>query len=487
MFNITAFEHNDRDHATWIQTLCAILYKSRPWHARQQDRHQLHPVIVKALALDWPTDWKRVILEWPHVSTEDAKRLAYTRDEAKGEANRTTVTAIGKYVKQHWPLLSDDVIAKMTSAYLAKGCEIRTSQRQIVQAVEEGPRSCMQWRDTDTSEHPYNAYAPELGWAVAVRLNDDGCIDGRALLWEGVIGLVPYKCFVRTYARNPDGDTYSHADEELRAWLMEQGYTHRDGWPAGARIAKVPSSEFNHGNMFPYLDGSNDTVDEDGDAYVIRCGGGRFCCDCTDGDATHNQGEMCYECDGYFDDDDMNDANRQGDDIRVCDRCLSRSYTRVLGTGSSYSDHYYVRDYCVLEIGGEQFDENNLPSWIVHCDHGGYANEDDVVYCRISNESFDSADHPDLVILGDGSYCHESYAFQCYGDNEWYLNSEVECVHIDGRDYHPDNAPKQDDDEDEDEAQIGSPNEACVEPIGASPDSHFVITTTNDAAFAAAA
>lgn len=443
MFNETSnIEHGD--HASWITSLCSVLAESRPWHAREQDNYPLHPVISKALSIDWPTDWKRVILEWPHVAVKETGRLAYTRDEQKGERDLQTVTTIGKYLKQHWPDFKDDLIQSMVYKFTAKGCTVFTTSDDIVRAVQEGPRSCMQWSHRDTEEHPYRAYAPELGWGCAVRLNEDGRIDARALVFEAEVGLNAFKGYVRSYRRPEDNDNYSGSCFELEAWLEENGYSSWDSWPIGILIAKVSSAEFSHGNMFPFLDGNRNNVDEyDSNSYVITsCG--QWICDNTDGDAGHNYNHViCDRCDNSFHEDDTQYLGSYVD-VTVCQTCRDRYYTLAYGTGERSNgqvSEYLIREHDVLLLCGIEYDENNLPHYIIDCDHGGYAHEDLVVTCCVTDETYCDKDHPDLVDLGDWRYCRDDQAFECQADGEYYLFSEVDPVEIDGRKYHPKNAP----------------------------------------------
>lgn len=62
----------------------------------------LHPVIVSLLdagALDG-VDLGDLTREWPHVS-KDGKRVAYTQDATKGNADRQSITDIGNYLRRY--------------------------------------------------------------------------------------------------------------------------------------------------------------------------------------------------------------------------------------------------------------------------------------------------------------------------------------------------------------------------------------------------
>ena len=98
-----------------------VLYKkacSRDWHFKLSSKFELHPVVKTLLKQHRPADWQQLLLEWPHVSETDQSRLAYTRDEKHGEADRQTITTIGKYVKRHWPHLKDNFLDDCITALL---------------------------------------------------------------------------------------------------------------------------------------------------------------------------------------------------------------------------------------------------------------------------------------------------------------------------------------------------------------------------------
>ena len=91
---------------------------TRPWHRDLQERFSLHPAVVKALNSGLvPDDWKLLTLEWPHVSETDESRLAYTRDERGGLENRQVITAVGKYLRRHFPSASDHAIRDLVALY----------------------------------------------------------------------------------------------------------------------------------------------------------------------------------------------------------------------------------------------------------------------------------------------------------------------------------------------------------------------------------
>lgn len=94
----------DARHAVWAQYVPdeteasrdydLAIYKqvcSRDWHLKLQEKFKLHPVVKTLLKQHRPADWQQLLLEWPHISETDQSRLAYTRDEKHGEADRQTI------------------------------------------------------------------------------------------------------------------------------------------------------------------------------------------------------------------------------------------------------------------------------------------------------------------------------------------------------------------------------------------------------------
>ena len=214
--------------------LLTRLIEQHPYLTRECSRYPLHDAIHKAQALHGlePANMEELLLEWPHLSNDQA-RLAYTRTPAHGEADRQTVTTLGRYLTKCFPTAKSDVIRDIAALYQGSGCKFteRTTAAYI-DAVQNGPSSCMQWAHLKSeSELPYNVYAPELGWHMAVNIMGVK-ICGRCMCLE----YNGEKTFVRSYHQSPDG-TYSPSDTVLEAWLKDQGYTRKSVWPIGAKLA----------------------------------------------------------------------------------------------------------------------------------------------------------------------------------------------------------------------------------------------------------
>ena len=79
----------------------------RTWFVRENRAAPMHPAIKQAVLQAPPADWHLLVLEWPHAADSDPSRIAYTRSDAHGYADRQTVTSVGKYIARHFPALAD--------------------------------------------------------------------------------------------------------------------------------------------------------------------------------------------------------------------------------------------------------------------------------------------------------------------------------------------------------------------------------------------
>ena len=186
-----------------------IVRHRRQWYRRESAKYRLHPVIDH-LADEHdaiPHDWHQLLLEYPHRSVDDFNRVAYTRDERAGEADKQTVTSLGKYLSRHYPQLADHIIRDVVALFTCSGeFSVLRELDAMVDAVMRGPRSCMSASFNlhcadGVRRHPYEEYDPKLGWGMAIRKDNDS-IDGRALVFhaDNVI-----KGFVRSYKRMESG------------------------------------------------------------------------------------------------------------------------------------------------------------------------------------------------------------------------------------------------------------------------------------------
>lgn len=462
----------------------------RYWHTCITDTYELHPVVQHVIGVAGirPVNWQNLLLEWPHISEVDDTLIAYTRDERAGldfidnGSKRQTKTSIGKYLSRHWPHVRDDVRRDWAARFKPAVFAIWDTRETVICAVELGPRSCMKstygsipfkaydnaqlltWYTgghtgyVDWASHPYSVYDPALGWRMAVRMEkgNDAVVMGRALLHE------VSKTYVRTYKRNASGDEgdYSYADEQLEAWMTDQGYRKASDWE-GKRIARVdhPSG----GLMVPYLDGGAQSADEDGHLLVI-CRRGKLSGSNTDGGGGTIGADVigtCADCGSAIleDDDDRICAGR-GEDREVCGDCAS-GYTYVRGAtnwGSGAYSEYYVADDDVLHLAGIQYDSENLPDNLITLHNGDVCEHDDAVYLEgegeyyeagsdaivaVGDEWFRKDDDESVVACADGEYRLRGDCWMDATTRAWFWEDDVAPIVLDGQTYHPETARAQ--------------------------------------------
>jgi hypothetical protein len=430
-----------------------VVRNHRDWFYHLTRRFNLHPAIPDAFDYADPYNWQQLLLEWPHKAETDINRLAYTRDERAGEADKQTVTTIGKYLARHFDL-SDHIIRDIAARYTATGHVFKflNTTDAMVHAVNNGPYSCMCWRERDDvrcsdghARHPYEVYDPKYGWHMAVRIAEEGRIDARAMC--NVEGEQKY--FVRSYKRDPGGG-YSYSDDHLEAWLKAQGYLKDAQWHEGARMAYFETSD---DFLAPYIDGDRRDVYVHPDGYLVIDGKrGDYCCDNTDGTPSGGSRTTCDDCGEREHDDNMTYVGCH-DDRYVCSACLENDYTYV--TGRRGNTYYVSNDYAVfVESQGEYYDEDYLADNDIVCLENGdyehidnavevdgdwYHNEDDDIVYDDFNERYQLTDN--CTYTEDMGHVHTDDVWQCHATDNWYTTN-IEPVTIDGETYHPDNAPE---------------------------------------------
>jgi hypothetical protein len=430
--------------------IAGIVLRHREWHRREQHASCLHPVVLRALkAGHRPRAMSTLVLQWPHQADTDRSRLAYTQTERKGISNLQTVTTLGKYLRQHFDTLEDHHIRDMVALHTTGGVEIYDTTEQIVDVVQNGPRSCMKWEDyevDDLGHHPYEVYCPSLGWRIAVRFNEAGRIDGRALLLEHN----GQRIFVRSFKRCPD-EGYSHSDEKLEAWLKDAGWEHEYEWPDGARLKRISISR-GAGFLCPYLDGNTQTVNDHGDhIYIYRRG--EYRATETDGTAEGERIE-CADCEDSYPESDRDDGIYVGyhSNRWVCSCCMN-GYTYVLGRNGS---RYYVRDedHVEAEDGTDLHDGYLSDNGYVSIDNGDVYPESDTFTCDYDGCVYHVDDA--VTCAESGDFIHRSNSWTCAESGNVY-SDDVSYELVDGKSVHPDHLPEEDEDETETEASAAVP------------------------------
>ncbi len=405
--------------------------QERKWCIREMVNYKLHPAIESVLRNNnHPADMHQLVLEWPHVpkseSGVDEARVAYTQNDDKGERDIQTVTSLGKYLKRHWPDLPDHVLRDFVMRHMGFTFELWDTTYKIIESVQKGPKSCMQWPSLDDwNEHPYCTYAPEYGWRAAVRLDGGKRIVGRCLV------NVTDNTFVRSYAHRDDG--YSYSDEALEAWLREQGFSKASDWGGH----KLKYFKVGYDFIAPYIDGSVQSVDIEGNHLFIN-EDGDYLCNNTDGRAEEH-GCRCEHCDSRVHEDDLASVGYHSDSS-ACRDCISEYFTYVYGrrgvqyyvhndnaVHSPYDDNYYDADY-ISDNNMVWLDDGDLcpQDDAVHLesrDEWHHCDSSDVVYCE-HNSTYEHVD--DVVELADGAYALEDDTWECEIDGAYYLNDDAD-------------------------------------------------------------
>lgn len=315
-----------------------------PWFVREVKRYEFHPVIKEILDANFqPADMQLLVLQWPHQSLKDAQNIAYTQNSRSGVEDRQQVTTFGRFVRRHFPEMKDHEIRDYSTKCVLDEYYIRDTIEEIIQAAQEGPRSCMQWENSYPDRHPYGVYAPEYGWRIAVRIGHTSrTIDGRALV------NLNSNSFVRTYKRGQD---YSYADEGLEFWLKSQGFIHQSGWDEGTKLKHVVS----YGDpILPYIDGDNQYVKYD---YNNKC---MVICDSSDAEyeccSTDGRGESvtptdnCSYCGEECNEEDLgevDDPDYRYD--RICEYCRDHHFVCTELHGVYHEDN-------VVEVVSPRYD-----------------------------------------------------------------------------------------------------------------------------------
>ena len=433
-------DHNQR-YATWECNMCDYAWRireltkaiKRDWHHREQGRGPIHSAILKACNHAGPADMVQLVLEWPRASKEGEHKIAYTRDDKYGENDRQLTTSVGKYLTRHFPALSSSTIRDISARYCEASFQIIDTLPEMVHVAINGPGSCMA-KPADAFRnlngvHPYEVYDPEYGWAMAV-VKEGNVFTGRALVNDNK--------YVRTYRRQEDcagnRTSYSDVDERLTAWLEDQGFQRRNGW-RGFKLAHIDARN-DCGFVAPYLDGSDQEVDVEGD-YLRIVNEGEYACNNQNGDATARSGSTCEDCNERMDDDDTYHVYRDSSRC-VCQHCYGDSYTMVYGRRG---DRYAVDNDDAVEVNGEYYDCNWLDdNEIVQLHDGEYCHQNDAVLINSVDAWYPSeSDYicytkageyelsNDCVELEDGEYCLTEDAWQCDHSGDYYEN-DVDSV-----------------------------------------------------------
>jgi hypothetical protein len=419
-YNLTKLDDEYDEHlmlsvfadASWV------VASHRLWFKRQRYNFPLHPIVDAALRLCRPADWHLLLLEWPHKAESDPFKIAYTRDERAGEADRVVLTTMGRYLMRHFPTLPDHYVRDLVALHspLKSDMYFARTVEDIVHGVQHGPKSCMSWEHETVENHPYSVYDPKYGWHLALRREADGVICGRCLCCEDAKG----KRFVRSYKRDRNGG-YSHADEQLEAWLKAQGYEKDSGWNGSRFVYIERRNGYHESFLAPYLDGEEQGVrvgmalDGGRFLHIVEDSEAEFTCNTTSGEPDEASSVECEHCGASMHEDEGTWAGYH-EDTRICQHCADNSF--VYGYGRNGHEYYFHTDHAI-EVNGNYYHESFLHDHGIVCDvDGDYQERDDCIYVERNGEWY-----PD----GDSRIV-------CKYNNEHDLRDE--CIYIEGEWYH---------------------------------------------------
>jgi hypothetical protein len=383
----------------------------------------LHPAVLLALKEARPRSMRTLFFQAPRKSKvpgEPPTKLVYFKDYDGMVRNMSVRTTSGKYLADMFPAMSSerirDIVA-LTGAERVFG--IAKTMGEMLNVIQNGPHSCMKWSGEGQSSHPYNVYKPELGWALAWGLPTDieageegfGTYQCRALVH------IPTMSFVRTYGTTSDGG--SADSDELRMWLINQGYTKQSSW-RGLDIARIPSGQGQV--LMPYVDGSTHSIythEDDSDKLTIGQGDdfvGEASSQCGTMSLSEEPDHECEDCGAGIDDDDVCYVGYDGDYL-VCEHCRSNNYTYAYGRRGR---EYYVPDNEVVHVGDDRYHNEYLDdNGIEFCKVSGeHCHESDMFHCEWREENVScEVDHTEV---GDGEYVCDKYLAR-------YVKANPEC------------------------------------------------------------
>lgn len=234
-----------------------------------------------------------------HVSTEQAGKIAFTENAAKGELDRQLVMSPGRYLNRFFSAHLDNEAIEGWCARLS--VQLQQDALKITQDADEiedvyvgGPGSCMSHdvSDYDSHCHPTRVYAgPDTALAYMGQRDD---AKARSVVWPSA------RIYTSIY-----GDV-----SRLRLLLEDAGYT--EGSLNGARIRRIPQGD---DFVVPYIDAGGDLAD-DGEHLIVGQGGISsesttgvandpwYCPRCDDAASAYDsvrlvggsEEEWCYDC-----------------------------------------------------------------------------------------------------------------------------------------------------------------------------------------------
>ena len=333
-----------------------------------------------------------------HVSKLDASKIAYTKDEESGSADKQTQTTVGRYLTAFYPDLDNELIKYINSLhqqeYQPVAVKFATGEKitEIYKACHDsGASSCMTKPDHfyKSSCHPTLVFsAGDLALAYIADF-EDSHIKARALVWPDK------KIYARLY-----GDY-----ETLRSGLQTLGYT-SDGTFQGAKIKRIEDANSDR-LVLPYLDGVQGIsiiddqwleIDSYGDiqacnVYGLQSPDNYTTCDnCEDDIATEDDAytvytrrnstaTYCEHCRDYqaFWCEGTQEYIRNDREMTVDGQSYSYWYVEDNASRCEYSDDYTFGDMVTVYTGPKDADAESWSESVA---------DDESFICRITGNRY---------------------------------------------------------------------------------------------------
>jgi hypothetical protein len=307
-----------------------------------------------------------------HVFKSDPNKVAYTQTPERGMADVQTTTTLGSYLSRYEPSIPDHTVRGLverftkrhndTSAvvidYTAKAFRF-AYEGQSVSHEASTSVSCMAYLASHYDcrpHHPAEAYSTGphgLHIAYIVHPEDPKVVMSRAIVWPRDM------TFVKVYGRVEADRT------QLRVALEDLGYTRASSF-RGALLARIPLDADEESFVMPYIDGSCQSVDDDGDNFIITSDG-EYSADDTSGvieSARHSNRYTCDHCGDRYHEDSMRNV---GGDL-WCESC-----TDDHAGYCEYNDEYYPYDDLQEVIVGDcgetaLWSRRPVTRYAFHCD-----------------------------------------------------------------------------------------------------------------------
>jgi hypothetical protein len=257
--------------------------ESSDWREREAKRFADGTYV----AVPWVNEWwfeapevKETVRDhFPHVSTEEPGKIAFTENAEKGEADRQTRMRPGRYLRQFYGHVIGESTCKHWAERFAGMYEPTTvafgeSADDFERVYTTGPNSCMSHAPCEYSSpfHPVRVYA--AGDIQVAYLDSEDGITARVLVNKS------RKLYGRTY-----GD-----EARLSAALNKLGYSYSSGALQGCRMVRHEDDDGRF--VVPYVDGIYRARD-DGD-FLVCDGSGPINCENTCG--LSERLEICACC-----------------------------------------------------------------------------------------------------------------------------------------------------------------------------------------------